>query len=456
MGRLGSAVGAGALTAVAVGFVFWIVNRSVQFNNVGWLVRQGGPVGDWRVWAAGGFAIGFVGCLIRAARRVAHVRAAREVAADLGCEYAETFALPAGAEAMPAFAGWSSGRHAMSGMVNGVPVHVFDCTTVIKGDENDTITDRTVALVPADGLPDFDLRPRTVGRRLLGLAGFDGLSFDADAAGPANAEAVRRFNQQFQLWVGDPLALLRAIAEGEPIDRAEQETAVRRLFTPAVMAAVNDFPGYAAEAAAGHLAVWRGSGVQSATTRPALRDAAMALRETFRRANQTGSGTVVPARPGSGVGRQAGRMRNAAIGGVAGLFGGFVVSAVLIPLIVFGAVRDDGPGIGFFLPPVVFFGCVLGGGLLGALIGSRVPVRARPPEDPEQRNRRARAMVRGGLIGLFVGSFGGFLLFAGIEIVFGWRLDNFGVEGAIFFGSSFGGAGLGAALGAKLGSRLRR
>jgi hypothetical protein len=149
-------------------------------------------------------------------------------------------------------------------------------------------------------------------------------------------------------------------------------------------------------------------------------------------------------------------MRNTGLGTLAGLFGGFVLSSVLIPPMFFGAINVNGPGVGFFLGPVVFFGCVIGGGVVGALIGSRVPVRVRPPEDPERRQRRVRAMVRGGLIGFFVGFFGGFLAFAASKIVFDWRFDNFGVEGAIFFGSAFGGAGVGAAVGALVGRRVRR
>lgn len=456
MGRLGAAIGSGMFAALAAGFLFWLVNRTVQVNNVGWLVRQGGPVGDWRVWAAAGFALGFAGCLIGAARRAAHARSVRDVAADLGWEYAESFTLPAGAETMPAFTGWSKGRHVMSGTADGVPIQVFDCTTVIPGDDGDAITDRTVALVPVAGLPDFNLRPRTVGRRLLGLAGFDGLSFDPEAAGPADVEIVRQFNERFQLWADDPRAMLKAMAGDGPPDQTEREAAVRRLFAPAVMAAVNDYPEFAAESAAGYLAVWRGNGIRPAKSRPALRDAAVALREVFRRTERTEDGPVVPGRPGSGVERQAGRMRHTGLGTLAGLFGGFVLSSMLIPPMFFGAINVNGPGAGFFLVPLVFFGCVIGGGLLGALIGSRLPVRVRPPEDPERRKRRTRAMMVGGLIGLFVGFFGGFLVFTATKIAFNWRFDNFGVEGSIFFGSAFGGAGLGATLGAFVGGGVRR
>jgi len=296
MGRLGAAIGAGIVIAIAAAILFWIVNRSVQVNNVGWLRRQGGLVGDPWVWAAVGFAIGCIGALIRATRLAAHARAAREVATEQGREFAELYELPPGAESMPAFAGWSTGRHAMTGSADGIHVHIFDCTTVQKGDDSATVTGRTVALLPADGLPDFDLRPRTVGRKLLGLAGFEGVTFDPDAAGPADADAVRRFGEQFQLNIGDPLTLFQTLPDGEAPDRADREAAVRRLFAPALMAAVNDFPDYAVESAGGYLAVWRGSGVQPPRRRPDLWDAAVALQAAFLNAPRTAHEPVVPAR----------------------------------------------------------------------------------------------------------------------------------------------------------------
>jgi hypothetical protein len=455
MGRLGPAVGAGLLTAVAAGFLFWIVNRSVQINNVGWLRRQDWPVSDPWVWVGVGLVFGFVGSFIRPARQAGHTQAAREIAADQGYEYAEGFTLPAGAEAMPAFAGWSNGRLAMSGSVDGLLVHVFDFTTIQKGDESDTVTDRTVALVPAAGLPAFDLRPRTVGRRLLGLAGFDGLSFDPDAAGPADSETVRQFNDRFQLWVGDPLALLRAVSEGGPPDGAEREAAVRQLFTPTVMAAVNDFRGFAAQAEADYLAVWQMSGVRPAHSRPALRDAAIALREVFLRTGRTANQPVVPALAGSSTTQRAGQMRNTTLGAGAGSFVGFVVSGMLLSLLVFGKMDDGRPGIELCVGPLVFFGCVLGGGVIGAGIGSRLPVRdlpPGPPEDPVRQARRQRTITILGAVGFLSGFFGGFALFATAMILFGLKFDNFGIIGAIFFGSTFGGAAVGGGLGRFAGS----
>jgi len=462
MRRLLAAVGPGIAGAIVAGIAFWIINRTVQINDVGWLRRLDLPVvsNPW-MWAAIGFCLGLVGSLIVQIRRAAHARAAEAVAGEQGWEYAESFTLPAGAEAMPMFSGWSEGRHAMSGEVGGVRVQIFDCTTIQKGDESDTVTDRTVALLPADGLPNFDLRPRTVGRRLLGFVGFEGLTFDPEAAGPADADTVRRFAEQFQIFIGDPLLVLQALAAGEESDpkRAEREAAVRTLFTPSVMAAVNDFPDCAAESASGRLAVWRGSSVQPPGRRPALLEAAVALHAAFPKAPRMASDLVVPARSGTSVGRQARRMRNTLVGGAIGCFVGFVVSAMIISILFFRDVPGGKPGAGFFLLPLTFFGCILTGGGAGALIGSRLPVRDLPPttpEDPARQKARRRATTFGVVVGLFVGFFGGFILFAATKIAFDWKFDNFGVDAALFFLSCFGGGFVGVVLGGMAGNRLHR
>src|SRR5262245_41314494 len=439
MRRLLAAIGPGIAGAIVAGIAFWIINRSYQINGVGCLRRLEWPVvsNPW-MWAAIGFVVGLIGSLIVQLRRAAHARAAEAVAGEQGWEYTESFTLPAGAEAMPMFINWSNGRHAMSGEVGGISVQIFDCTMIQKGDESDTVTERTVALLPADGLPDFDLRPRTVGRRLLGFVGFEGLTFDPEAAGPADADTVRHFAEQFQLFIGDPLLVLQVLAAGEESDpkRAEREAAVRTLFTPSVMAAVNDFPDCAVESAGGRLAVWRGSSVQPPRRRPALLEAAVALHAAFRNAPRTAHEPVVPSRPGSGVVRQARRMRNTLVGGAIGCFVGFVVSAMVISILFFRDVPGGKPGAVFFLLPLTFFGCILTGGGAGALIGSRLPVREVPlvpPEDPARQKARRRATTIGVVVGLFVGFFSGFFLFVATKIAFDWKFDNFRVDSALFF-----------------------
>ncbi|HKB05414.1 MAG TPA: hypothetical protein VKD90_24530 [Gemmataceae bacterium] len=455
MSRLVSVVGSGAFGAAAGGFLFWFINRSYQVNGVGLLRRQDWPVNSPWVWVAVGFLVGVVGAQVVAARRAAHARKAREVAEELGHEYAESATLPPGADRLPLFAAWTNGRHAMTGTVHGVLVTLFDCTTIIRGNEEDSYTDRTVAILPADGLPRFDLRPRTAGRRLLGWAGFVGLTFDPAAAGPADAETVRRFADHFYLSIDDPVALLQAVPDGDSPDRAAREEVVRRLFTPTVMEAVNEFPDFAVQSGPGHLAVWSGDGILAARRRPDLWDAAVELSAAFTR--QSGAAApVIPARTGTDIGRQVRKVQSTTLGALAGAFGGFILSAVVMPILFFGAMKDDRPGVGFFLLPVVFFGLVLSGATVGAAVGSRIPVRDTAAEDPAQAAARRKSVTRGGVAGFFAGFFGGFLVFAGTRIGLNWRFNNVGVEAATFFASVFGGAVLGAVLGVVLANRLGR
>ncbi len=138
------------------------------------------------------------------------------------------------------------------------------------------MSEGTAALLPVDGLTAFDLRPRTLGRRILGWAGFEGLTFDPRAADPADAEMVRRFTEGFHLFAGDPLALIETLSENSPLESDGREDAIRRLFTPAVMEVVNQYPAYAIQSRPGFwpsgvgLAFCRPGSGPSSGTRPCI------------------------------------------------------------------------------------------------------------------------------------------------------------------------------------------
>jgi hypothetical protein len=459
MPRWAVVTGSGLKAAVAAGILFWWVNNAHQVNGIGLLRRQAWPVNSPWVWVAVGFAIGAVGELVHGARRVGHAHNIRASAEELGRKYAESYSLPPGASSMPVFAGWSSGRNAMTGREDELPVTVFDYTTVTRGSESDTVTERTVALLPVDGLPAFDLRPRTLGRRVLQWAGFEGLTFDPASTNPTDAETIRWFTQLFQLSAGDPVALLGDLLENSPPKLADQEEAIRRLFTPAVMASVSQYPAYAIQSRPGFLAVWRGSAVLPPRKRTELWDAAVDLRGFLTLPPEGEAGPVVPGRVGTDVSRQARRLRNSLVGGLIGLFVGFILASMVMSVMFFRQVPGQGAGLGFLVESVLFFGFILVGAAVGAGIGSRVPVRNLPPgpvEEPGQRKVRQRATGCGALVGLFGGFFGGFVVFVASKIRFGWKLDDFGVEGALFFGSTFAGALLGAVTCGAMVNRLYR
>lgn len=459
MAHWGAAVGAGFAGAAAAGMLFWFVNGIYRVNGVGLLRRQDWPISDPWIWVAVGAVVGTASGFVRSVWRAAHARETRELAEELGREFSPSYSLPEGARPMPVFAGWADGRNAMSGLAGEVPVAVFDYTTVTRGDDSDTVTQGTVALLPADGLVDFDLRPRALGQRLLEWAGFVGLTFDPTAAGPHDAETIRRFAQLFLLSAEDALAALSASGEPRSPESEEREEAIRRLFTPSVMAVLNQYRVYAIQSRPGFLAVWRGAGVLPAPQRTELWDAAVNLRDLLLAPPKGAAEPVVPALAGTDTERQGRRYRNTLLGGVVGVFVGFTLSAMAMPLVIAGQAGGQGPGPGFFAFPVIFIGLLVLGAGVGAGIGSRVPVRALPPgppEDPARRDARRRATGCGILVGLFGGFFGGFVVFAGTKILFNWRLNAFGLEGALFFGSAFGGAMCGAVLGGVVVNRLYR
>jgi hypothetical protein len=225
------------------------------------------------------------------------------------------------------------------------------------------------------------------------------------------------------------------------------------------MAGLNEYSAYAIQSRPGFLVVWRGSGVLPARQRTELWEAAVSLRRLLLTPPKSASEPMVPARAGTDIDRQGRRLRNTMIGGVVGLFVGFILSAMLMPIVFFRQGGQQGPGLGFFLFPVLFLGLILLGAAVGARIGSRVSVRSPPPgppEDPARRQARQKAAGCGGLVGMFGGFFGGGIAFMASKILFDWKLDNFGVEGALFFGSAFGGALCGAVLGGVVVNRLYR
>jgi hypothetical protein len=223
------------------------------------------------------------------------------------------------------------------------------------------------------------------------------------------------------------------------------------------MAAVNQYPGYAIQSRPGFLAMWRGSGILTARKRTELWDAAVDLRALLTRSLERGTEAVIPGQVGTDLSRQAQKGGNAMVGGVLGLFVGFILATMVMSIVVSRQVPGQGPG--FSLLPVMFPGFILVGAVVGAGIGWRVPVRSFLPgqaEDPAQRKGPQWAAGCGALVGLFGGFIGGFVMFVASQILFGWKLDDFGVEGALFFGSIFGGALLGAVMCATVVNRLYR
>jgi hypothetical protein len=359
------------------------------------------------------------------------------------------------------FEGWSKGRHLMSGERGGVPVRVLDLTTIVERQESREVWNRTVALVPAEGLPAFDVRPRTRASRLLRMARVEGVTFDPQGvADPAAASDVAEFGALFHLMpsAAKPAGILGADFAPEVED---SERALRRLFTPRLMRAFNRHPGHSAQAAGGALAVWRGGSFLPARERTGLVDAALELRAALNgaaAAQATGRAEpAVPARPGTDPDSQSDRLRNTVVGAILGFYLGFGAGVCVIfsgrfPKLQGGALAA---GVGTL---VVVLGCVVLGVALCAFLGSRVPVRphagAHPgtPLTPSQRATRPRFTTAGTVAGFVLGFFGGFAVFATAMSGIHPKAPAPALMAPVFFGS----IGLGATAGAVGGGKAAR
>jgi hypothetical protein len=461
------ALWSGLTVAAAGGFLFWLINAIApkQPNGQGFLDQQEWPIHSPWAWVAVGFALGVVTrvvAFLQHQRKAMHAPETRQLAEELGLTYAGSFALPTEARSLPLFAGWLEGRDAMTETRDRKPIAIFDFTTLTRNEDGEIRTEATVALVAVEGFPAFDLRPRTLGRRLGEVLGFQGLTFDPGAV-PVHTETVRRFAQTFHVTTSDSMALLKLLEKDGQAgstgheEMARRDESVRELFSPTLMELLNRYPSYAIQSSCGFLAIlpavgMSGSWVVPARKRIELLEAAREIRAALgsfppRRAAEP----LVPAKTGTDAVSQARKMRNSAAGGALGLVVGFCVA--------FGLLIHQGStmisGLGFFLYAYVAFGCILAGGGIGALVGSRWPVRiseSEPKASPARRIANGRLLKAGALVG-FCGGFwcAPMLLLASIFLIFGFELGSHrGLLAAALCGSAIGGGLFGGIVGGKI------
>src|SRR5262245_21352477 len=179
MRTLMACVGSGLRAAMAAGVLWWMINASHTVNGAGRLERQGWPLSSLGLCVAVGALAGGTWGLLNESWRRAHERDVADVCRRMGLAYTPSAEgvredYP-GLARMPLFKGWSSGMDRMTGLRDGQPVEVFDYTRAERGEQGERYKKRTVVLLPGVALPDFELRPRTLGFRLLGLAGLEGV-----------------------------------------------------------------------------------------------------------------------------------------------------------------------------------------------------------------------------------------------------------------------------------------
>src|SRR5262249_17011157 len=149
--------------------------------------------------------VGALGSFERQRRRRIHALEVVAAAETMGLNHRATVSLDEFQDfgRLNLFSNWDSGVDYMFGTFEGLAVHLFDYTYIDRGEESASYYTQTVALLPgAESLAAFELCPRDLGIRVLGLMGIEGITFDDCEASSDAATIIERFQSHYHLSCG--------------------------------------------------------------------------------------------------------------------------------------------------------------------------------------------------------------------------------------------------------------
>jgi hypothetical protein len=375
---------AGAVVAIAL---YFFISFFAIINGAGLLKRLPWPWSEYYSWGLVGGVCGAAGNLLTTRRHRSHALELIAAAERMGLDYSPKVSRAdlGAASQLRLFADWDSATNRLAGQVDGIPIQMLDYTYAEKGDEGSTYYTQTVVVLPgADHLPAFELRPRHLGMRMLGVLGIPGITFDSAQVDPETARAVEQFQRHYYLSLGLDKELKKL---GEQIkdlpatdSTSQAEETVRRLFAVEVLEFFAEHPGWYVESAGHHLALWRRKTIVPGAERPRFLAEALEVRRSLVEARPRAHAAVVPGHP-----RHPDPLMIPAriMGTVLGLLGGFFAGAfVFFFFLAWGGPFQFGAWM-----PVDFFGGVITGLLLGGFLGNRYLPK---PLFRSLRRRRAR------------------------------------------------------------------
>lgn len=443
MRRIGAAVSGAAVVIVLWYFLnSWMDNAGIAFVR-----GQGWPVSTGWLAAAVGAVFGLVQEFRSRRNEKKQTAAAVWTGEELGLAHTPTVERPDAT--LPCFVSWASGKDGLTGVIDRVPVSVFDMTSRIETDDGSSYRSETVVLLPAVGLPEFTANPRGFGGWLAHAFGVSGLTFDPAAAGDS-AEAVRRFGRTVQ--VGLP-ALPAPFEDVDP-ERQEREEAVRKLFTPNLMSTLLRHPALSYQANGEWLACLRRRVLLPAGDRPELIASALEIRAALLAAAAEPTPTSgIPALPHPTPGQYLWRWLGTLVGVVLGLFGGFFGGAIaaeqwkfwmIVPFIALVVGGVVGGAVGYWVGLVV--------GLMPAVRRWK-PKPAGTPEQQAENRRRSKWQTGCGCFGWFAGWVMGALVFIATVSMFGANRMG-GWDVVLFFAFPIIGMVVGFLAFARIGGRI--
>jgi hypothetical protein len=258
--------------------IFWIaIDRTIQLDQPGgFFAPLRWSVTSLLICVAIGSAVGLVAGWIERTWRRRHSEGVRTVAQQLGFSYSPNAELLRSlGSVFPMMRNWHRSEHLISGERDGVNVDVFDLTQVWYDVEGRSKTHTTIVVLAADGLPEFDIVPRS----FLMRGKWAGLRFQAeDEITESASQAVQDFTRRYVVYCG----YTGEVGLGpQPESTPKAEQAIRLLLTPSAMQELVPLAGWWIESRDGRLGLSRGRGFCPPTERPAMLDEALAIRSIF-------------------------------------------------------------------------------------------------------------------------------------------------------------------------------
>jgi hypothetical protein len=362
---VGGVIGGGILATF-----LWLFLAQAWFGGFNVVQRLGWPFSSGWYFIPGGAAVGGAIGLVSFVRRNRHRRQLAALCAELDFTFQPRFTRGdlGDFQNLSVFLNWSAARNLMTGRWEGIPVRVLDYTSVQRSSDSNTYQEQTLVLLsaPPGRLLPFDLRPRDLATKLLALLS-PGITFAPAADTPeADPDNIERFGRIYYLRA-EPLEKLQAaaafdVASADPLT----ETAIRQQFTADLLAFFAEHPGWCVQSDGEHVALWRARRVVRAADRGRFLTQALAIYRALTEPRRP-TATIIPAGDSSeNTVLPAARV----VGGILGLFGGFLAGAGAG--IAVAQALDQRDGLTLFLVPLAFLGCAAVGAAVGAVVGYRL------------------------------------------------------------------------------------
>jgi hypothetical protein len=267
---------AAIIGAFVTTFLWYFFNSWVDGVGIAYVRGLGWPVSTAWLMVCIGALLGMIGAWRHRRRETLLTAAVMQTAKDIGLEYVAKVERPT--TKLKSFEKWYDAKNGLRGQVDGLSVSMLDLIIAVESCEGtDDYRTRTVAILPALGLPQFTVRKRTSGWRIAEAIGLTGLTFDPSGLSAGEVEILQQFTRAFRIEL---TVSLGQSGETQP-ELVAQEAKTRRLFNTVAMQHLLANQGCNFEADGEWLVIWKGDQFLPANERSGLLATALGIRKTL-------------------------------------------------------------------------------------------------------------------------------------------------------------------------------